>query len=202
MRLRHDNTAQDKLNNSEFYLNKFPIQLQPNDVVEIGAGKGEMIAQLALNNPEIRFFAIEKYPTVANKILNKINDLKLTNLFIITENADNLSEIFEGNVDKIWLTFSDPWPKNSHERRRLTYKKYLNLYEKLLTQNGQLHLKTDNDNFFNYSIESLKENDWEIIDLTTDLHNSKYNENNYKTGYEIKWSSKGKNINYLYARKK
>ncbi|MBN4083326.1 tRNA (guanosine(46)-N7)-methyltransferase TrmB [Mycoplasma sp. CSL10137] len=202
MRLRHDNTAQDKLNNSEFYLNKFPVQLYPNDVVEIGAGKGEMISQLALNNPEIRFFAIEKYPTVANKILNKINDLKLTNLFVITENADNLSEIFEGNVDKIWLTFSDPWPKNSHERRRLTYKKYLSLYEKLLTKSGQLHLKTDNDGFFDYSTESLKENGWEIVDSTTDLHNSKYNKNNYKTGYEIKWSSKGKNINYLFARKK
>ncbi|QKT05451.1 tRNA (guanosine(46)-N7)-methyltransferase TrmB [Mycoplasma sp. OR1901] len=202
MRLRHDNTAQDKLNNSKFYLNKFPISLNKTDVIEIGAGKGEMIAQLALNNPDIRYFAIEKYPTVANKILNKINEFNLNNLFIITENADNLAEIFENQVDKIWLTFSDPWPKNAHERRRLTYKKYLSLYENLLTKDGQLHLKTDNDGFFNYSVESLIENQWEIIDQTTDLHNSKYNENNYPTGYELKWSSKGKNINYLYARKK
>ncbi|WBP84299.1 tRNA (guanosine(46)-N7)-methyltransferase TrmB [Mycoplasmopsis edwardii] len=202
MRLRHDNTAQEKLNNSPFYLNNFPINVNSNDIIEIGAGKGEMIAKLALNNPNKRFFAVEKYPTVANKILKKINELNLHNLFIITKDATSLLEIFQGNVDTIWLTFSDPWPKNAHEKRRLTYKTFLNLYKELLSNEGKLLFKTDNDKLFAYSLESLAQNNWNIIDHTNDLHNSKYNENNYKTGYEEKWSSKGKNINFLIAQYK
>ncbi|WP_322875917.1 tRNA (guanosine(46)-N7)-methyltransferase TrmB [Mycoplasmopsis felis] len=200
MRLRHDNTAQEKLNNSSFYIKDFPVYLNEDYVLEIGSGKGEMISQLAYLNPNIKYIAIEKYPTVALKILKKINELNLKNLFIITEDAIKLPEILKGKVSTIWLTFSDPWPKNAHEKRRLTYKTYLNLYKDLLSEKGQLFFKTDNDKLFNFSIDSLKENNWEIMFLTNDLHNSKYNESNIKTGYEIKWSEKGKNINFLITK--
>ncbi|WP_322901964.1 tRNA (guanosine(46)-N7)-methyltransferase TrmB [Mycoplasmopsis felis] len=200
MRLRHDNTAQEKLNNSSFYIKDFPVYLNEDYVLEIGSGKGEMISQLAYLNPNIKYIAIEKYPTVALKILKKINELNLKNLFIITEEAIKLPEILKGKVSTIWLTFSDPWPKNAHKKRRLTYKTYLNLYKDLLSEKGQLFFKTDNDKLFNFSIDSLKENNWEIMFLTNDLHNSKYNDPNIKTGYEIKWSEKGKNINFLITK--
>ncbi|WP_416322863.1 tRNA (guanosine(46)-N7)-methyltransferase TrmB [Mycoplasmopsis felis] len=200
MRLRHDNTAQEKLNNSSFYIKDFPVYLNEDYVLEIGSGKGEMISQLAYLNPNIKYIAIEKYPTVALKILKKINELNLKNLFIITEDAIKLPEILNGKVSTIWLTFSDPWPKNAHKKRRLTYKTYLNLYKDLLSEKGQLFFKTDNDKLFNFSIDSLKENNWEIMFLTNDLHNSKYNDSNIKTGYEIKWSEKGKNINFLITK--
>ncbi|BBU47651.1 tRNA (guanosine(46)-N7)-methyltransferase TrmB [Mycoplasmopsis felis] len=200
MRLRHDNTAQEKLNNSSFYIKDFPVYLNEDYVLEIGSGKGEMISQLAYLNPNIKYIAIEKYPTVALKILKKINELNLKNLFIITEDAIKLPEILKGKVSTIWLTFSDPWPKIAHKKRRLTYKTYLNLYKDLLSEKGQLFFKTDNDKLFNFSIDSLKENNWEIMFLTNDLHNSKYNDSNIKTGYEIKWSEKGKNINFLITK--
>ncbi|SJZ47155.1 tRNA (guanosine(46)-N7)-methyltransferase TrmB [Mycoplasmopsis verecunda] len=201
MRLRFDKNAEANLNVSQFLIKEFPFHLNHNDVLEIGAGKGEMIAQLAKNNPNIRYIAFEKYPTVANKILKKINELGTNNLFIVTKDAANLNELFSGNIDTIWLTFSDPWPKNAHEKRRLTYKTFLAQYKELLTpQVGKLLFKTDNDKLFDYSLESLANNNWDIIDFTRDLHNSKYNENNVRTGYEEKWSAKGKNINFLIAK--
>ncbi|QGZ97445.1 tRNA (guanosine(46)-N7)-methyltransferase TrmB [Mycoplasma sp. NEAQ87857] len=202
MRLRYDSTALTKLEQSPYYLTNFPITLKATDVVEIGAGKGEMISQLALNNPDITYYALEKYPTVANKILNKIKELNLTNLYIVTIDARELLEVFKGQVNTLWLTFSDPWPKKHHARRRLTYKDFLALYQKLLTEEGKLYFKTDNDKLFDFSIESLNENNWEILDLTRDLHQSSYNQNNYQTGYEKKWSSLGKNINFLIAKPK
>ncbi|MEA4134258.1 MULTISPECIES: tRNA (guanosine(46)-N7)-methyltransferase TrmB [unclassified Mycoplasma] len=200
MRLRYDKNAEANLANSDFLIKEFPVNLKENDVLEIGAGKGEMIAQLALQNSNITYYAFEKYPTVANKILKKINELNLKNLFIITKDASNLTELFTGKIDTIWLTFSDPWPKKAHEKRRLTYKTFLDQYKQLLSEKGCLYFKTDNDKLFEFSIESLNENNWNIIDMTTDLHSSKYNETNVQTGYEQKWSSLGKNINFLIAK--
>ncbi|UUM20663.1 tRNA (guanosine(46)-N7)-methyltransferase TrmB [Mycoplasma sp. 2045] len=200
MRLRYDKNAEVNLANSDFLIKEFPINLKENDVLEIGAGKGEMIAQLALQNPNITYYAFEKYPTVANKILKKINELNLKNLFIVTKDASNLTELFTGKIDTIWLTFSDPWPKKAHEKRRLTYKTFLDQYKQLLSEKGCLYFKTDNDKLFEFTVESLNENNWNIIDMTTDLHSSKYNETNVQTGYEQKWSSLGKNINFLIAK--
>ncbi|VEU70755.1 tRNA (guanosine(46)-N7)-methyltransferase TrmB [Mycoplasmopsis glycophila] len=202
MRLRHDKTAQEELNKSEFYLKTFPVHLKENNVLEIGAGKGEMITQLALQNPDITYYALEKYPTVAKKILTKIQKLNIHNLFILTEDAIKIPELFVGKIDTIWLTFSDPWPKKAHTKRRLTYKTFLDLYKTILSSEGKLYFKTDNDKLFDFSLESLNENNWEILDHTRDLHQSKYNDTNIKTGYETKWSEQGKNINFLIAKPK
>ncbi|MFV8500097.1 tRNA (guanosine(46)-N7)-methyltransferase TrmB [Mycoplasma sp. VS424B] len=200
MRLRFDKNAESNLNASEYLIKEFPIELNPNDVLEIGAGKGEMIAKLAQLNPNTRYIAFEKYPTVANKILKKINEMGLKNLFIVTKDAANLNELFTGTINTIWLTFSDPWPKNAHEKRRLTYKTFLEQYKSLLSQQGFLYFKTDNDKLFDYSLESLALNNWTIVDYTRDLHVSSYNATNVPTGYEEKWSAKGKNINFLIAK--
>ncbi|QZE12638.1 tRNA (guanosine(46)-N7)-methyltransferase TrmB [Mycoplasma sp. Ms02] len=200
MRLRHDKNAIINLQNSEFFIQKFPIKLEANNIVEIGAGKGEMISELARQNPNITYYALEKYDTVANKILKKINALGLKNLYIISEDATKIPELFDGKINELWLTFSDPWPKRAHEKRRLTYKTFLDLYRQILHEDGVLRFKTDNDKLFEYSVESFEQNNWEIINITRDLHNSKFNDGNVPTGYEMKWSSLGKNINYLEAK--
>ncbi|MBR2022559.1 MAG: tRNA (guanosine(46)-N7)-methyltransferase TrmB [Mycoplasmataceae bacterium] len=197
MRLRNDPKAREKIDNSNLVIKDFPIKLNENVILEIGMGKGEMLIQLALNNPNNIYIGIEKYPTVVAKAISLANKLNLKNFFVVCNELSNLENNFDGKVKEIWLTFSDPWPKKSHYKRRLTYFKFLNIYKSLLTKEGILKLKTDNDDFFNWSIESFKNYGAKIIYLTNDLHNSEKNEFNIQTGYEIKWSKKGKNINYI-----
>ncbi|MEA4115306.1 tRNA (guanosine(46)-N7)-methyltransferase TrmB [Mycoplasma sp. 744] len=202
MRLRYDKQAIDKLLNSKYLIkDNFPIILNETDIVEIGMGKGEMIAELARINPNKKFYGFEKYPTVAAKVLNLIDKYKLTNLFIIVGDAGNLLNYFQGNLETIWLTFSDPWPKARHEKRRLTYKLFLDQYEQIMNEDSLLKLKTDNDFFYNYSIDSFLNNGWKIIANGTDLHKSNYSSDNIMTGYEKKWISLNKNINFIFAKK-
>lgn len=202
MRLRNDKKANEKLVNSNLladYTNK--IKLNKTDVIEIGMGKGEMITKLANLNPSVQYYGLEKYATVAAKAARKAEELNLKNFKIILADANNLVEIFTGQCETIWLTFSDPWPKKRHFKRRLTYKTFLDSYALLLTDDGILKFKSDNDKLYEFSLESLQENNWQIIDHGTDLHNSKYNVDNQTTGYEEKWSSQGKNINFIFAKK-
>ena len=198
MRLRNDPRAREYLENSQYLIENFPIILDENIILEIGMGKGEMLCEMAKLNPHKKFIGIEKFPTVTAKAAKKFNENNLKNIFIINKDLDSLFDQFQGMVNEIWLTFSDPWPKKRHYKRRLTYRKYLNLYKNLLSSNGILKIKTDNDLFFNWSLEEIDNfNSAKIIYQTTDLHNSDKNSTNIPTGYEIKWSSKGKNINYM-----
>ena len=198
MRLRNDPKAREYLENSQYLIENFPIILDENIILEIGMGKGEMLCEMAKLNPHKKFIGIEKFPTVAAKAAKKFNENNLKNIFIINKDLDSLFDQFQGTVNEIWLTFSDPWPKKRHYKRRLTYRKYLNLYKNLLSSNGILKIKTDNDLFFNWSLEEIDNfKSAKIIYQTTDLHNSDKNNTNIPTGYEIKWSSKGKNINYM-----
>ncbi|VEU76633.1 tRNA (guanosine(46)-N7)-methyltransferase TrmB [Mycoplasmopsis columbina] len=202
MRLRFDKTAEEKIINSSFYVSKdnYPILLNENTIIEIGMGKGEMIVELAKANPEIIFYGLEKYPTVAYKAVKKAQEYNLSNFKLIIDDATNLNEIFTGKTNTIWLTFSDPWPKARHEKRRLTYKTYLNLYKEILSDAGLLKFKSDNDKLYEFSLESFKENNWDLVDYGNDLHSSKWNKENIMTGYEKKWSSLGKNINFIFAK--
>ena len=198
MRLRNDPKAREYLENSQYLIENFPIILDENIILEIGMGKGETLCEMAKLNPHKKFIGIEKFPTVAAKAAKKFNENNLKNIFIINKDLDSLFDQFQGMVNEIWLTFSDPWPKKRHYKRRLTYRKYLNLYKNLLSSNGILKIKTDNDLFFNWSLEEIDNfKSAKIIYQTTDLHNSDKNNTNIPTGYEIKWSSKGKNINYM-----
>ncbi len=197
MRLRNDPEAKIFLENSDLVIKDFPVKLNKDTIIEIGMGKGEMLTELALKNKNKIYIGVEKYHTVAAKALRRANKLELKNFFIICEDIEKLADCFNGNVDEIWLTFSDPWPKKRHFKRRLTYKKFLDIYKNLLSNDGILKIKTDNDNFFQWSIEQINEYGANIIFETNDLHNSEKNEDNVKTGYEIKWSEKGKNINYM-----
>ncbi|MGZ9414586.1 tRNA (guanosine(46)-N7)-methyltransferase TrmB [Mycoplasma sp. AC157] len=197
MRLRNIPNATELLLESEYLITEFPFKVNSNTVLEMGMGKGEMLVQLAQNNPDIMYIGIEKYPTVALKSMKKAKKLNLKNFKIINKDIAELPNLLEGKVDLIWLTFSDPWPKKRHYKRRLTYKNFLTIYQNLLTTNGLLKFKTDNDGLFEYSIESIQEFGANIINLTRDFHNSELSKNNIMTGYEKKWSDKGKNINYL-----
>ncbi|UUD37166.1 tRNA (guanine-N(7)-)-methyltransferase [Mycoplasmopsis californica] len=197
MRLRNNPEAQTILENSGFLIKEFPIVLNKNDVIELGAGKGEMIAKLALANQNQMFYAVEKYHTVALQILKKIKEFNLKNLWIVCEDIDRLEEIFSGKVSLIWITFSDPWPKKRHAKRRLTHPYFLEKYEKLLLSDGIIKFKTDNDGLFEFSINSLKGYNCDILFMTKDLHTSDRSEGNIMTEYEKKWSSLNKNINYV-----
>lgn len=198
MRLRNDPKAREYLENSPFLINDYPISLNNKIVLEIGMGKGEMLCEMALRNPHITYIGIEKFPTVAAKAAARFHNNNLKNAFIVCEDLAKISDKFLGNTNEIWLTFSDPWPKKRHFKRRLTYSKFLDIYKLLLNKNGILKIKTDNDKFFNWSLDEINNfKSARIIYQTTDLHNSDKNVNNIPTGYEIKWSSKGKNINYM-----
>lgn len=197
MRLRNNSKAKDSLFELDFVLSDYPIKLDGNTILEIGMGKGEMLSQIALNNPHLICIGIEKSPTVAFQAAKKAQQLNLKNFFIVCSDVEKLTDKFEGKIKNIWLTFSDPWPKKRHYKRRLTYSKYLDIYKNILSSDGILKIKTDNDLFFDWSKEEILNYGAQIIYQTNDLHNSPKNEDNIKTGYEIKWSSKGKNINYM-----
>lgn len=197
MRLRYNSKAKEYLLNSPFLLKHYPIQLNENTVLEIGMGKGEMITQLALLHPNITYIGIEKNATVAFQAAKKAQELNLKNFFIVCDDLKKLSDQFIGNLQEIWLTFSDPWPKKRHYKRRLTYHSFLAIYQKLLNPQGILKIKTDNDQFFNWSQQEIINFGARIVFITNDLHQSIKNQENIPTGYEIKWSNKGKKINYM-----
>ena len=189
------------VNNPEDYKGKWnSIFNNDNELhIEIGMGKGDFIINNAIKYPNINFIGIEKYDSVIVRAIQKSNELELSNLKLIRLDALNLGNIFEKEVDRIYLNFSDPWPKDRHTKRRLTSFVFLNIYDNLFKNDKIIEMKTDNIDLFNYSVESLKENNYDIEYLTNDLHSE--NIDNIPTEYEEKFSSKGFKINKLIARK-
>ena len=149
MRLRYNPNAENKLKESKYLIQTFPFHLQKNMIVELGMGKGKMLTEIAYKNKNKIYIGIEKYATVAEKALRKAQELKLDNFKIICKDINNINEFLKGKIQTLWLTFSDPWPKKRHEKRRLTYIDFLKKYQKILTKKGVIKFKTDNDNFFN-----------------------------------------------------
>ena len=177
---------------NEHFGNNNPIHL------EIGTGKGLFITTLAQNNPEINYIGIEKYSSVLIRALEKQEELQLPNLIFIRMDAENINEIFEKEeIHKIYLNFSDPWPKDRHAKRRLTSRQFLGRYNEFLRKDGTVEFKTDNRDLFDFSVEETKEAGWNILKLTNDLHKSDMNEGNVMTEYEIRFSSEGTPINKM-----
>lgn len=197
MRLRNNPNAKKELQESNYLIKTFPHKVFKNTIIELGMGKGEMLTKLAENNYKINYLGIEKYPTVAFKALKKARNKNLNNFKIICEDIKNLNNLIDGKVEKLWLTFPDPWPKKRHAKRRLTHINFVNLYKKILFKDGKICLKTDNDKLFNWTIKHLNENKIKLKNITNDFHNHKLFKDNIMTGYEKKWSSIGKKINYL-----
>ena len=208
MRLKNVKGAKEIIEVGKYYVNnpcnykgKWKELFNNNNElhIEIGMGKGDFIINNAIKYPNINFIGIEKYDSVIVRAIQKSNELELSNLKLIRLDALNLGNIFEKEVDRIYLNFSDPWPKDRHAKRRLTSSVFLNIYDNLFKNDRIIEMKTDNIDLFNYSVESLKENNYDIEYLTNDLHSE--NINNIPTEYEEKFSNKGFKINKLIARK-
>lgn len=167
--------------------------------IEIGMGKGDFILNMAINNPDINFIGIEKYSSVASIAIKKIRDYNLPNLKIIISDVVNLEELLFKRVSVIYLNFSDPWPKDRHAKRRLTSENFLKLYDNLFKDKCVIFQKTDNDNLFSYSLDSLKNYGYLIEEVSYDLHST--NIFNIMTEYEKKFSEQGIKIKYLKAVK-
>lgn len=172
--------------------------------IEIGMGKGQFILTLAKQNPEINYIGIERYSSVLLRALEKFDTeefCELTNVRFICMDAMELSEVFDfGEVDKIYLNFSDPWPKARHARRRLTSTVFFAQYDKVLAKEGVVEFKTDNRPLFEFSLEQVEEAGWKLIGHTFDLHrDEKMNSGNVMTEYEEKFSSQGNPIHKLIA---
>lgn len=167
--------------------------------IEIGMGKGDFILNMAINNPDINFIGIEKYSSVASIAIKKIRDYNLPNLKIIISDVVNLEDLLFKKVSVIYLNFSDPWPKDRHAKRRLTSENFLKLYDNLFKDKCVIFQKTDNDNLFSYSLDSLKNYGYLIEEVSYDLHST--NIFNIMTEYEKKFSEQGIKIKYLKAVK-
>ena len=179
---------------AEVFGNDHPIH------IEVGMGKGQFIIEMAKRNPEINYIGIEKYSSVLVRAVEKLEDFEQNNLRLIRMDAENIEEVFDKDeVDRIYLNFSDPWPKDRHSKRRLTSTRFLERYNNILTPEGRVMFKTDNKDLFDFSLEQVEEAGWILENHTYDLHHSEYNEGNVMTEYEEKFSAKGNTICRLVA---
>lgn len=180
--------TEDKGKWNEVFGNNNPIHL------EVGTGKGQFLVGMAKQNPDINFVGLELSASVMVSALEKVIEEGITNIRLLNENAQDLTEFFgEGELDRIYLNFSDPWPKNRHEKRRLMYRSFLDLYKAIMKSQGEVHFKTDNQGLFEYSLHSFSKYGMVLHEVSLDLHQSDF-EGNIMTEYEEKFSSKGSRI--------
>ncbi len=210
MRLRNIPGADDAISNSPCCIQNpkeqkgnwqavFPSK-QPLHI-EIGMGKGQFLTELASAHPTINYIGIERYSSVLLRALQKMDLLPLPNLRFLCMDAAEITDVFEkGEVSRIYLNFSDPWPKERHAKRRLTSRQFLQRYDQILAKDGRLEFKTDNQDLFTFSLSELSEAGWHLEACTRDLHHDEVlNEGNIMTEYEKKFSSKGHPICRLIA---
>ena len=168
--------------------------------LEIGSGKGRFICEMARLHPDVNFIAVEGGKKINVRILQKAKDYNLSNLLVIMDYIVDARDFFaEGELDRIYLNFSDPWPKARNAKRRLTYREKLKAYEACAAPGAVLQFKTDNDGLFDYSLEEIRSRGLMLRWVTRDLHHSPYAEWNVETEYEQKFSARGKSINCLQA---
>ena len=211
MRLRNITGCREMIGESEFVVHE-PETMKGkwreafgNDhpvYVEIGMGKGRFLMDMARLYPEINFIGIEKYSSVLLRAVQKLEEEELPNVRLIRMDAEDLENVFaQGELDRIYLNFSDPWPPNRQRKRRLTWRAYLEVYDEILRQQGDLCFKTDNQRFFEWSLQEICQFGWLIQNISLDLHNSDF-EGNVLTEYEEKFSAEGYRIYRLEARRR
>ncbi len=173
--------------------------------LEIGAGKGGFACEMARREPSAAYFAMERVSDCVVLAAERAESGEygaLPNLKFINDTADNLLMLFAlGTVDKLFLNFSDPWPKKGYAKRRLTHRRYLALYLNLLADGGVLRFKTDNVGLFDFTLEEISALGLTPEIVTRDLHSSEYNEGNVMTEYERNFSEQGMKINMLVLKK-
>ncbi len=208
MRLKNIKGASERIlegkyfiNNPNEYKGKWHKLFNNNNpiYIEIGMGKGNFIIKNAIENPNINYIGIEMYDSVILRAVEKTNELELNNLYLIRMDARLIEDVFDKEIDLIYLNFSDPWPKERHAKRRLTSPRFLARYDNIFRGDNHIIMKTDNLDLFNYSVDSLKEYGYTINEISNDLHKEK--DNIITTEYEDKFTSKGMKINYFAASK-
>lgn len=205
MRLRNIPRADETVSASPFVINE-PAELRGrwhelfgNDHpirIEVGMGKGRFLRDLATLNPDVNYVGIERYTSVLLRAVERVEQEEPTNFYFMCEDAAILPELFApGEVDRIYLNFSDPWPKDRHAKRRLPSRQFLARYDVILKKDGQLEFKTDNRGLFDFAVEELEPAGWKARAVTYDLHNdAELVQGNVMTEYEEKFSSMGNPI--------
>ena len=212
MRLRHIAGAEQRIAESvhvisepetfrgrwaEVFGNDRPIHL------EIGMGKGKFLMEMAERNPQINYIGVEVYSSVLLKAVQKQEEKDLPNVRFLCVDALKLADILgPGEAERIYLNFSDPWPKDRHAKRRLTSPRFLAVYDQILAPEGTVEFKTDNQELFDYSLEAIPAAGWEILYRTRDLHRSEHAAGNIMTEYEEKFAAEGKPICKLVASRR
>ena len=167
--------------------------------IEIGMGKGQFTRNMAIKHPDINFIGVERYESVLMKAVQRKRNLEadktIDNLRFLCADARKLAEIFEvGEADKIFLNFSDPWPKDRHADRRLTSPYFLDIYDRILKSDGVIEFKTDNVGLFEYSLKVIKDSKWRLDFCSFDFHSEKESDENIMTEYEEKFAGQGNKI--------
>ncbi len=198
MRIRNIKNAKEKISNNdvvimeasnykgnwkEVFNNDNPI------MIEIGMGKGTFVKEMALRNPDINYIGIDRYDSIVLRAYEKLTEEYIPNLRLALFDAEKILEVFEDNeIERVYLNFSDPWPKKAHAKRRLTHYNYLEKYKAICGK--EIHFKTDNRGLFEFSLESLNNYGMKFNYISLDLHNSDF-EGNIMTEYEEKFCTKG-----------
>lgn len=208
MRLRNVPKAKEILDNSNYIIHNYlemtgnfhSVFSNDNPIyLEIGTGKGNFIIENAKGYPNINFIGIEKYDSVLVRAIEKLGCLELDNLKFIRTDAKNIDNIFNKEISKLYLNFSDPWPKDRHEKRRLTSDTFLKRYDNIFVNDKIIEFKTDNRKLFEYSVKSFTDYNYRINSLSLDLHQD--TSDNIMTEYEEKFSKKGQVIYYIKVSK-
>jgi tRNA (guanine-N7-)-methyltransferase len=178
-----------------FFGNERPIH------VELGMGKGKFISELSLRNPEINYIGVDMYDELLRRAGEKakllrlekgFEETRLPNLALALLNIEHINEVFaEGEVERVYLNFSDPWPKSKHARRRLTHRQFINRYQKFLNGRGEIHFKTDSRALFEFSLNSFADMGLRMRNISLDLHGEELREDLVMTEYETKFVGKG-----------
>ncbi len=197
MRLRKLKNSNELINNSKYIiLNPSEYKGKWNKVfnnsnpiyIEVGMGKGKFILENAIKNPNINYIGIEKFDSAISRAIKKIDNYDINNLKLIRIDAEELGSVFDNEIDLLYLNFSDPWPKDRHEKRRLTHSHFLDIYDNIL-KNKVIIQKTDNRKLFEYSVSSLSKYGYEIEEISLDLHKDK--DDVITTEYEEKFMKIG-----------
>ncbi len=203
MRMRHKKHERERMEAVQSFLVRDPEALSEKTPLhlEIGCGKGAFITETARRNPDIQFLAVEKVSSVLVLAMEKAAAAELSNVQYFSGDVMRLAEFpLAGKVSRIYLNFSDPWPRTKHAKRRLTAPSFLALYRQLLTEDGEIVMKTDNVALFEYSLETLPENGFTLFGVTRDLH-AENDPDNVVTEYEANFSSQGVPICRLFAQR-
>ena len=205
MRLRNVKNKEKILNGSKYliknpeeYIGKWDQLFEKKQpiYIEIGMGKGKFLIENAIKYPDINFIGIEKYDSVVAKSLPKIPEC-LTNIVVIRIDALNIDKVFDKEIERIYLNFSDPWPKVRHSMRRLSSRVFLEKYDKIFKGEKNIYLRTDNRDFFLYSVESLGDMGYLLNDVSFNYQSPDL----IMTEYESKFRGKGANIYHFFAEK-